>query len=56
MEIILFALVQSRNEICKPVAWIYVEIRFALMWLWKNLKISTKSLKVALNMRKQKQF
>ena len=53
MAIILFALVQSRNEACKPVAWIYFEIRFTLTLFWKNFKNSTKSLKVALKMKKK---
>ena len=56
MAIILFALFQSRNEVCKPVAWIYFEIRFTLTWFWKNLKNSTKSLKVALNMKKKQKY
>ena len=53
MALILFALVQSRNEVHKPVAWIFFEIRFTLMCFWKYLKNSTKNLKVALNMKKK---
>ena len=53
---ILFALVQSRNEVFKPVAWIYFEIRFTPTRLWKNFKNSTKTLKVALNMKKSQNF
>ena len=56
MAIILFALVQSRNEVCKPVAWIYFEIRFTLTWFWKNLKNSIKTLKVVLNMKKKQKY
>ena len=56
MAIILFALVQSRTGVCKPVVWIYFEIRFTLTWFWENLKNSTKSLKVALNMKKKHSF
>ena len=37
MAIILFAIAQSRDEICNPVAWIYFEIRFTLTWFWKTL-------------------
>ena len=37
MAIILFALLQSRNEVWKPVAWIYFEIRFALLLSWPIL-------------------
>ena len=56
MAIILFALFQSRNEVCKPVAWIYFEIMFTLTLFWKNLKNSTKTLKVALNMKKKQKY
>ena len=56
MAIILFALVQSRDEVCNPVAWIYFEIRFTLTWFWKNLKNSTKTPKVALHMKKKQKY
>ena len=56
MTIILFALVQSRNDVYKPVTWIYFEITFTPTGLWKNLKNSTKTLKVALNMKKKQNY
>ena len=53
MAIIFFVLTESRNEVCKPVAWIYFEITFTLTRFCKNVKNQTKSLKVALDMKKK---